>query len=338
MHPKGAGGFQGANGGVFARVSAPAAQTPLASPCDTGARHATWVRNARRSRLAQSDPPRRPTGPGSGTPAPDRRRARQAVLVPVGAGHGLLVEWPSEIQSILCWRALEIHRFPGHAGWKAEHRRVGRPLARRSRRLVAKRGREGVDALPAPVEAAGSQARQPPCFFDNHPNNTPLGRWWHCDLSKKGRLAGAERPRPCRSGSLRAPAQTFQPRQAHRAGHRLGWRLGPAGAAARFCRAERHPHVWRHSVINRRAIGPAGPAERHKRAIAYGEHVFHSRRGTLSGSAWTEFRWQQPPQRKGPTRCGGGPRCSRVGSSGGRRSRLVALGQRHQRRSPQQPP
>jgi hypothetical protein len=52
-------------------------------------------------------------------------------------------------------------------------------------RMVAKKGREGVDALPAPAEAAKPQTRQPPSSFQEHADNAPLGRWWHCGLSKK---------------------------------------------------------------------------------------------------------------------------------------------------------
>jgi hypothetical protein len=84
----------------------------------TMVRYVTGVRDGRRSRLARPGPPRHPTGPRSGTPAPDRGRGRQAVLAPVGAGHRHLGERPAEMQSILCWGALDIHRRPPPANGK----------------------------------------------------------------------------------------------------------------------------------------------------------------------------------------------------------------------------
>ena len=71
-----------------------------------------------------------------------------------------------------------------------------------------------------------------------------------------------------RSGSPRAPAQAFQSPQADRTRHRLARRINPVGAAAGFRRAECHPHVWRHRVIDWRVPRPTCPAERHKTAIA----------------------------------------------------------------------
>ena len=54
-----------------------------------------------------------------------------------------------------------------------------------------KKAERGLEALPAPVEAADTPLDSPRSF-PLLPHNAPLRGRWHCDLSKKGRPTEAE--------------------------------------------------------------------------------------------------------------------------------------------------